>query len=183
MKAILVDFDGTLVDSYDANLFAYQVALKNTGHSFDEALLKMLVGRLAWRPMLAKVLPNQAHLHSSIAANKRRIYSELTSMVKVNQGLVSLLRLLKGKVSIALVTSASRSSVESLLRDKSLDDLFEVIVSSDDVMKQKPDAEPYIKAAAVLGVHATECVVFEDSDIGVESAKAFGAQILRVSGW
>ncbi|KAB7767680.1 MULTISPECIES: HAD family phosphatase [Xanthomonas] len=181
MKAILVDLDGTLTDTHAANLAAYKAAIDETGVVYDRPLLERYVGRLAWKPMLANVLPDlDESRHFAIAQRKREIYAGLLDMVAVNDVLVSFLRMHQGKVPIALVTSASRGSVEPLLRAKALDDVFSLVITSDDVERQKPDPEPYARAALSLGVAAADCVVLEDSDVGAAAAKAFGAQVWRV---
>lgn len=177
MKAILVDLDGTLVDTHAANLAAYTAAIEETGLAFAVGDLERFVGRLAWRPMLAQVLPHREDLHSAIAQRKREIYAGMTSMVLVNERLIDLLRMVHGKVPIGLVTSASRGSVMPLIKAKGLESLFAVIVTSDDVDRQKPDPEAYQRAADLLNVSAADCIVLEDSNVGIAAAKAFGAQV------
>lgn len=180
IKALLVDFDGTLVDTHAANLAAYRLALDEVGLDYDQKLLTNVVGRLAWRPMLQSLLPNHPFKHEVIAQRKRQIYSDMTSQVRVNHALVKILRILKPQLKIALVTAASPESVKPILVAKRLFDLFTVIVTSADVERQKPDPQPFEYASQLLGVTAEECLVFEDSDIGITAAHAFGAQVWKV---
>nr|WP_314260665.1 HAD family phosphatase [uncultured Devosia sp.] len=180
IKVTLVDLDGTLVDTHAANLAAYRQAIVDAGVAPLPGALEHWVGRLAWRPMLAKVLPDHADLHEAIALRKRVIYPQYFAAVAVNQALVQTLRALSGPVRIALVTSASRQSVEPLLAAKGLADLFALTICSDDVVCQKPDPEPYRRAAEILGVAPQDCVIFEDSETGVAAARAFGAQTWQV---
>ena len=56
-----------------------------------------------------------------------------------------------------------------------------LIVSLDDIMNGKPDPEPYLRAAELLGVAPSELVVLEDTDIGVTSAKAAGAYVVGIT--
>lgn len=183
MKAILVDLDGTLVYTHAANIAAYTAAISETGIQFDTHLLELTVGRLAWPAMLAEVLPGRDDFYKSIVKRKREIYAGLFDMVTVNNMLFDFLHAFHGKVPIGLVTSASRNSVDPLIRAKSLDKLFSIVVTSDDVEKYKPDPEPYFLAGALLGVEPTDCLVLEDSEEGVAAARAFGAQIWRVDCW
>lgn len=180
IKAVLVDLDGTLVDTHAANLAAYRLALDEEGLAYDHATLERVVGRLAWRPMLQSVLPDHPRAHERVAERKRQLYAGMASQVLINQALVEMLRLLRPNVDIALVTAASPGSVGPLLQAKGLDDLFSVIVTSADVEKQKPDPQPFQRAAQLLGVDADECVVLEDSDVGLAAARAFGAQVWKV---
>jgi beta-phosphoglucomutase-like phosphatase (HAD superfamily) len=121
LKAILVDLDGTLVDSHAANMAAYATAIGETGIIFDTHLLKQTVGRLAWPEMLARVLPGRPDLYEAIIIRKREIYAGLFDIVAVNDMLLNFLCAFHGRVPIGLVTSASRISVDSLLRAKSLE--------------------------------------------------------------
>lgn len=180
LKAILVDFDGTLVNTHAANIKAYREALLETNEVFSEETLINSVGRLAWRPMLEAVLPNAPQLHANIANRKREIYPSYFSMVSVNESLVTTLSALKPSTLIALVTAASKTSVTSLLEEKKLSYLFDIIISSDDVEKQKPSPDPFQRAASLLGVTSEECLIFEDSEIGLAAARAFGAQTWQI---
>jgi beta-phosphoglucomutase len=180
IKAILVDWDGTLVDTHEANFNAYSQALNEIGLPYNLELLHSLVGRFAWKTMLLKVLPNFINFHQIIVDRKRVIYQDLMPQISVNDSLIEVLKLLKSSAKIAVVTSASRGSVEPLLASKGLVDFFDLIVTSDDVINQKPDPEPYRLAAKKLCVDFSECIVLEDSDVGLAAARAFGAQVWRV---
>jgi HAD superfamily hydrolase (TIGR01509 family) len=58
---------------------------------------------------------------------------------------------------------------------------FDLVITGDDVQKHKPDPEAYRLAATRLGLTPEQCLVFEDSDIGMAAGLAFGAQVLRIS--
>jgi len=179
-KAALVDLDGTLIDSHEANLLSYKQALGELKLAYDAEVLTRVVGRLAWQPMLNMILPECPDIHLEVVKRKRTIYSSMISQISVNDALVEVLRILRPSTAIGIVTSASRSSVESILNEKHLHGLFDVIITSEDVKKQKPDPEPYYCAAKLLGVNACECVVFEDSEVGIQAARSFGAQVWNV---
>jgi HAD superfamily hydrolase (TIGR01509 family) len=100
--------------------------------------------------------------------------------VRVNEALVDLLEFSKRNSMLALVTSASRDSTLSLLMHLKLLECFDLTITSDDCKFRKPNPEPYILAASNFNVFPEECLVFEDSDIGIQSAQAFGAKVLRV---
>jgi beta-phosphoglucomutase-like phosphatase (HAD superfamily) len=180
VKAILVDLDGTLVDTRESNLAAYKASILEHGLDFDPYILEQTVGHLAWREMLSCVLPMHSDKYLSIAERKRELYKHTVKNIKVNKTLEFFLRLQYGTVPIALVTSASRASVEVVLQVTNLNNLFTAVVTSDDVLKQKPDPAPYFKASFLLNISPQECIVFEDSDVGVAAGRAFGAQVWRV---
>ena len=77
-------------------------------------------------------------------------------------------------LTLAITSSAVRSSIETLLRRFGLRDLFALIVDGSEVTHGKPDPEAYLLTARKLGVKPEECIVFEDSTVGVAAAKAAG---------
>src|SRR5579872_3926057 len=79
----------------------------------------------------------------------------------------------------ALVTSCSRPLAEVRLKVAGLPTPRN-IVTCDDVTNGKPDPEPYIKGADLLGVPASKCVVFEDAPAGIRSGKAAGALVIAL---
>jgi HAD superfamily hydrolase (TIGR01509 family) len=182
IKAFLIDLDGTLVDTKLANVAAYKEALHMLGFFSGEEALEKWAGILPWDQMLSKVLPNAeiTTLHK-IALLKRDLYSKYFHMVHVNEALVELIKYSKEKTLMAIVTSASQSSAIPLLSHLDLLNYFDEIITSEDCNLRKPHPEPYILAATRLNVSPDECLVFEDSDIGMKSAQAFGAKALRVN--
>lgn len=81
---------------------------------------------------------------------------------------------------LGIASSGSRESIRRILVRLGLDRVFGVVVAGEDVTKGKPDPEPYEVAALRLGVRPDECVVFEDSTVGVQSAKNAGCTVVGV---
>ena len=93
---------------------------------------------------------------------------------------VGLLQLVRAAgIPTALVTSTGRQLVEIALETLGRD-RFDVVVCGDEVVAPKPDPEPYLTAARLLGVPIERCVAIEDSPAGVASAVAAGAAVLAV---
>jgi HAD superfamily hydrolase (TIGR01509 family) len=83
-------------------------------------------------------------------------------------------------ITLAVTSSAVGSSIDAILRRFRLRELFALIVDGSAVVRGKPDPEAYLLTAERLGVGAGECVVFEDSEVGVASAKAAGMKCIAV---
>jgi HAD superfamily hydrolase (TIGR01509 family) len=81
-------------------------------------------------------------------------------------------------VPCALVTASSRMIMDAVLKVTGLS--FGVTVCGEDVRRPKPDPEPYLLAAARLGVPAAGCVVLEDSPTGIAAARAAGCPVIAV---
>ena len=185
LRAIMVDLDGTLARTADANLLAYTQALAEAGIPIAaEALAHRIAGR-HWREFLPAVIaesPIQPAVPlepSLIAARKSEIYAANLHLIELNLGLVHLLATCRPHLKTALVTSAARRSVDALLHAHALASLFDIIVTGDDVAHHKPDPEAYQLAAAHLGVLPEETLIYEDSEVGIASAKAFGGHVVQ----
>jgi len=81
---------------------------------------------------------------------------------------------------LAIATAARRNRTELIVDKLGMAHHFSVFVTADDVKGVKPDPEPYIAAAAALGVSPQECIVFEDTDVGVQAAKAAQMKVVAV---
>ncbi len=183
INGLLVDMDGTLVDTATANYEAYAAALRAGGVSVArEAFDEVALGR-NWRQFLPALLgaAGSDADPAAVAAHKAEIYPSKIPLTLVNKALVALLRTGRPRWRTALVTTASSPNVTAVLRYHQLEDLFDTIVTGSEVTRHKPDPEAYHLAAARLNLSPAECLVVEDSDIGVASAAAFGARCLRIS--
>ena len=83
-------------------------------------------------------------------------------------------------VPVALVTSGERGYASEFLRISGLADVFTCSITLEDVVRLKPDPEPYLKAAETMGFNPSECVVFEDSVAGFNAARAAGMYCVGV---
>lgn len=183
IRALLVDFDGTLADTAAANHAAYARALGEVGVAAPRAGFDRLAHGRNWRQFLPEMLAVagvQAD-PSAVARRKTELYPSCFGSIVLNEALLSLLRLHQNTCRLALVTTASAANVLAVLDYFQLRSIFDVIVTGDEVQRHKPAPDAYHLAAARLGCASTECLVIEDSDIGVAAGRAFGAQVLRVA--
>lgn len=179
--ALLVDLDGTLVDTYEANFAAYEAALREVGVTVTRSEFDTISNGRNWRQFLPIFLENVAAEPEAVARRKALIYPDMLHLTVMNEGVSRLVALARSALSTALVTTASDANARAVLSYHKLKDLFDVIITGDDVTRHKPDPEAYRLAAMKLGVEARDCVVIEDSDVGVASARAFGATVIRVN--
>ncbi|PJE65223.1 hydrolase [Candidatus Saccharibacteria bacterium CG10_big_fil_rev_8_21_14_0_10_47_8] len=182
ISALLFDLDGTLFDSTKANVKAYSQAFEKAGVVFSADKYRQLFG-LRFGEMMEQIAPNtDPHVVEKIKNLKSEFYKENLEQVKPNVGLLNFLRDAKAHYKTALVTTASAKNVDSLLSHfLSGENLFDVIIRSEDVAKSKPDPECYKLAAERLGVDPSECLVFEDTKIGIDAAAAAGMAYIRVT--
>lgn len=180
-RAVLVDLDGTLLDSRLSIRDTLNTVLAERGlPPFSRAELDGLIGKplrdiLAMRS--ADVVAIEAMTHRYRAA-----YNE-TGWVTVDPfpGLVPLLRDLRAEgVLLGTVTSKGQQETETLLFDLGLGDLFDVIVGDDDERPLKPHPAPVLEACRLLGVVPADAIMVGDTTFDMGSARAAGAQSVGV---
>lgn len=176
---IIFDMDGVVLDSMPMHLETWQRTLEPLGIDLTAEDLYPTEGtpteQTAQR--LTKRFLGQACSDAEarqLAAQKRAYFRDLFTPTFI-PGIVPLLHNLHGRgYRLGLVTGSSRRVVEESMQPTGIAGLFEVIVAGDQVVHGKPDPEPYLKAAARLGVSANRCLVVENAPQGIQSAKAAG---------
>jgi mannitol-1-/sugar-/sorbitol-6-phosphatase len=170
--AVLFDLDGVLIDSTPAVARVWtRWALE---HGFDPA---ETVARAHGRPSLTTVrelLPDADHEAENRIVERWEI-EDLDGVVPL-PGVLDLLASLPAS-RWTIVTSCTRALAEVRIRHGGLP-LPTKFITSTDIVHGKPDPEPYLKAASLLGFSASECVVFEDAPAGIRSGKAAGARVI-----
>lgn len=180
LTALLVDLDGTLVDTGEANFAAYSAALSEAGIAVNRETFDRVAFGRHWQQFLPVLLEGTAAEPATIAARKQMLYVDMLSCTRLNHQLVALISVLRPTCKTGLVSSASRSSVIAILGAHDLQACFDVVVTGDDVVAHKPAPEAYLLAAHRLSVDPGNCLAIEDSAVGVESARRAGMAVLRI---
>lgn len=169
IKAILVDMDGTLIFTDEVNFEAYKYAFNSKGIAFNNSDFESTIGK-TWSEFIPRISGiNDPKIHKEIHLIKKEKYKSLLHKATINQPLLDLLELSKPKCKLALVTSASKENTFDILNFFKLTEIFNIIITRDDIKKPKPDPEGYLKAMNFLKVSPQETIIFEDSSTGVES--------------
>lgn len=180
-SAILCDMDGTLIETEYANAAAYCESLKH--HSIDidiDCFVEKYAG-MSWRVFIPLICPSiDEHKCKIIAEEKKRIYKTKLNETKLKHNVVQMVSELGQTKQVALVTTASREAVTDLLAYHQIEHLFDIIITGDDVKEQKPAPEPYLLAANQMQVDIENCIILEDSPVGISSARKTGATVLIV---
>lgn len=182
IEAVLVDMDGTLIDTARANAMAYAEAFRFYGYCVDEERFSREFIGASWRHFMPILAPGAGvDVVEGILKKKREVYLGSLHNTQVNEALVFTISSLRPFAKLALVTTASKSAVSGLLAFHHLSSIFDLVVTGDDVSRPKPDPEGYALAASRLGVAPVNCLVIEDSEVGVASGLRFGARVLKVA--
>ena len=116
-----------------------------------------------------------------VHGRKKALYRKYLTLAKPNTGLLTLLGMCRGECSLALVTTASRENTQDILHAFGLENFFDLVLAHEDITHSKPDPEGYIKAMQYFGASPEECIIFEDSETGLEAARRSGAQYFTVN--
>ncbi|NQU87442.1 MAG: HAD-IA family hydrolase [Mariniphaga sp.] len=171
-KALIFDLDGTLSDSLPVHVATWNQVGKILGFTFDTQIIFEMTGRptIEFAQRIARdfnlktdpkeiVRLKQEAFHNSMEYLKP--ISEVTNMVKEYYG----------KIPLSVGTGASRKSANLQLETLGIFELFDAIVTADDVLKHKPEPEAFLQCAKIMGIEPAFCQVFEDGDLGIEAAK------------
>jgi HAD superfamily hydrolase (TIGR01509 family) len=115
-----------------------------------------------------------------VAHRKELLYYELLPQLQAVPEVLEQINLSYGKIPFAVVSGGSRESVTNSLTTLGLLDKFDTLVCSEDYTRPKPDPEPFLVAAARLNVAPVDCLVFEDTEMGVRAATAAGMASVKV---
>jgi HAD superfamily hydrolase (TIGR01509 family) len=179
--AYLFDCDGTVVDSMPLHYTAWKQALGESGGSFDEELFYTWGGK---PPMEIVAALNQMQGIDMpvelVAARKEILYFELLPQLKPVPEVLEHIIAQQGRIPFAVVSGSTRESIVKSLTTVHLLGLFDVLVGAEDYARSKPAPDAYLIAAARLGVAPKDCLVFEDTAMGIQAATAAGMASVRV---
>jgi HAD superfamily hydrolase (TIGR01509 family) len=189
LRAVLFDMDGTLVQTEEYwGEAMFELADRLGGRMSDEARAQT-VGtsmRTSMRVLYddLDVVRSEEQLLADADWVELRAAELMAGGIRWRPGAAELLRAVAGAdLGSALVTTTPRRTADIVLRLIRADlgmDPFSVTICGDEVPARKPDPAPYRQAMAALGVGPDECVVIEDSEVGIASGLAAGAAVLGV---
>jgi HAD superfamily hydrolase (TIGR01509 family) len=182
-KAYLFDCDGTIADSMPLHYIAWDRALREYGcTSFTEELF------YAWGGMPVGAVVEELNCRDGLsipieefAHRKESLYYDLIHQLQPVPEVLEQIHLQHGKIPFAVVSGSTRESVVRSLETLGLLDLFDTLVCAGEYARSKPAPDPFLLAAARLGVDPKHCLVFEDADIGIQSATAAGMASVRIA--
>jgi beta-phosphoglucomutase family hydrolase len=174
----IFDCDGTLADTMPLHYRAWRRLVDELGGSFPEELFYQWGGRPTTR--ILESLRDDYGLAASdvhmLAQRKESYFVELIHEVRPIEPVLQIARQFHGTVPLAVASGGFRQLVEHTLEVIGIRHLFDAVVCAEDVERPKPFPDPFLEAARRLNVPARECVVFEDSPVGIKAAEAAGMQ-------
>ena len=180
-KAYLFDCDGTIADSMPLHYVAWSKALAQWNCEFSEDLF------YAWGGMpVAKIIATLNEKRGlnmpveDVARRKEGFYLEILPQLTAVPEVLEHIKASHGLIPLAVVSGSTRESVTASLEALEILDKFDTLVCAGDYQRGKPDPEAFLIAAGRLGIAPASCLVFEDTDMGIQAAAAAGMASVKV---
>jgi HAD superfamily hydrolase (TIGR01509 family) len=180
-RAYLFDCDGTIADSMPLHYRAWKKALAEWNCEYPEDLFYSWGGKPV-REIIAGL--NQRYglkmPVEALAERKESLYLQQLPQLKAIPEVLEHIKAEHGRIPFAVVSGSKRESVVGSLTVLHLLDKFDAIVAAEDYKNGKPAPDAYLLAAARLGVPPKDCLVFEDTELGIQAATAAGMATVMV---
>jgi beta-phosphoglucomutase family hydrolase len=181
-RAYLFDCDGTIADSMPLHYKAWKKALAEYGCTYDEDLFYSWGGK-----PVRKIIADLNELHGldmpvdTLAEYKEKLYhSQLPELQGIPE-VIEHIEAQHGRIPFAVVSGSRRQSVIGSLTALGLLQKFDVLVCAEDYKRGKPAPDGFLLGAQKLGVAPEHCLVFEDTDLGIQAATAAGMKSVLVA--
>ena len=180
-RAYLFDCDGTIADSMPLHYIAWKTALAEWNCAFDEKLFYSWGGKPADKIISTLNRMNGLKMPvEAVSQRKESLYYELLPRLRAIPEVLEHIQAQHGRIPFAVVSGSRRNSVVSSLTTLGLLDKFDTIVAAEDYKNGKPAPDAFLLAAGNLGVAPRDCLVFEDTPLGIQAATAAGMASVMV---
>ena len=188
IKAVIFDLDGVIVSTDDCHYEAWKKMADEEGIYFDKTINNRLRG-VSRMESLEIVLEKAEKEYSDeekfkLAERKNGFYKEFITKLTPNDilsGAMDTLKELKQNgIKVAIGSSSKNTPV--ILKQIGLSDYFDAVSDGNNITNSKPDPEVFLKAADMLGISYSECMIVEDADAGIEAGKRAGMKTVSVHG-
>jgi beta-phosphoglucomutase family hydrolase len=179
--ALIFDCDGTLTDSMPVHYQAWHAAMQKWGVDFSVSRFYELAG-MPTEKIISLLAAEQAvsvNVEQATGDKEANFFVLLDQLIPIPVT-VEVARHFRGKIPIAVASGGNRESVVRQLAKIGCHDWFDAIVTSEDTVRHKPEPDVFLEAARQLGVSPEQCLVYEDSDLGIQAATAAGMDSIDV---
>jgi beta-phosphoglucomutase-like phosphatase (HAD superfamily) len=180
-RGIIFDCDGTLADTMPLHWRAWQVIAQRHRFAFTEDRFYSL-GGIPSRDILRVLSAEQGVPLDplAVAREKEAEYLPLIAQVEPINTVVGVARENYGKIPMAVASGGTKKSIGTVLDHLGIRHLFQEVVTSEDVVNQKPAPDIFLEAARRLGVPPQFCRAYEDTDLGMRAIRAAGMEAVDV---
>ncbi len=180
-RGIIFDCDGTLADTMPLHWRAWQVISRRHGFALNEERFYSL-GGVPSRDILKLLSAEQGIALDplAVAREKEAEYLPLIAQVEPINTVVGTAREHYGRIPLAVASGGTRRVIEQVLEHLGIRQLFQAVVTSEDIINQKPAPDIFLEAARRIGVPPQFCRAYEDTDLGMKAIRAAGMEAVDV---
>jgi beta-phosphoglucomutase family hydrolase len=184
-SALIFDCDGTLADTMPAHYLAWTSMLRDYGIAFTEQRFYELGGMPSDRiiELLARETDVAVDDIGAMVDRKEGLYLDAVDAIQRIEPVCRIAVDYHGVLPMAVASGGHRGVVERTLATIGLADHFGAIVCAEDTALHKPEPDVFLEAARRLGAAPATCVVFEDTELGLEAARRAGMTGVDVRPW
>jgi beta-phosphoglucomutase family hydrolase len=181
IKGLIFDCDGTLADTMPLHWRAWQMVTKKHGLHFPEERFYAL-GGVPTRDILRMLSLEQGIPIDPIAVAYEKEEAYLPLMVDVGpvHAVVEIAAAHYGKLPMAVASGGNLVIIPQVLEHLKIRHYFDTIVTSEDIVNQKPAPDIFLEAARRIGVAPENCRAFEDTELGLQAIRAAGMEAIDV---
>ena len=178
-RALLFDCDGTLVDTMGVYKIGWHQVFGRHGFDMTDEWFHTWGGHSTKAFVEAAFPDGDDELIEQVSREGHEAFLKSVHLLEPFEHVVAVARAHHGRIPLAVVSGGPRAAVLASLRAVGIEDLFDVVVTVDDVTHGKPAPDVYLKAMADLGVTPDQCVAYEDSASGMRSAADAGIPVIH----
>ena len=181
IKGLIFDCDGTLADTMPLHWRAWQMITRRHGLEFPEDRFYSL-GGVPSRDILKMLAEEQERSldHIAVAHEKEEAYLPLMAGIEPIHVVVEVARSHFGKIPMAVASGGTQAIILQVLEQLKIRHLFQAVVTSEMVRKQKPAPDIFLEAARRIGVEPKFCRAYEDTELGLQAIRAAGMEAVDV---
>ena len=183
--AVIFDMDGVMVDNISYHIEALNIFCQRHNCSFTDEEFKQNISGKTTKEVMNYIFKRELNFQELInyTEEKESIYRDLYSKhLCPTKGLVKFLKILReNNIKIAVATAGPKINLDFVLKGIKADQYFEALVNGDMVENGKPDPEIYLKAAKLINVEPSSCIVIEDSIMGIRSGLNAGMKVIGIT--
>lgn len=180
IKAVLFDLDGVLIETEYRHIMIKADICRQYGLNWTDETFYIAAAR-RFTEVLPILFPDKTPEEIKVINDHyyRVAYTRLDYHALKTEGAGTVLRALHNQgYKLAIVSMSNSQKLSEVISDNHWENLIDVVITSSMVSRTKPDPESYLKTMEILGLKPEECIVVEDSCVGIEAAHAAGCRVI-----
>ena len=184
VKGLIFDLDGTIADTMQYHFESWRKAVTPYGIDFNAELFMSLTGK----PRTATILKLNELFGTTmnpveVGAIKSSHFKTLVESTKEISIVADVIRKYHQVLPMSIGTGSTRSGAQKTLEVINMQQYFDIVVTSTDIINPKPHPETFLKCAELMKVAPKDCVVFEDGILGMQAAESVGMYVIDVTNY